>query len=126
MSTDNLGILAGIIITLGSLTMIFAIFYLYNREKMAMIERGMDPRIYRAQPAPYKYLKWALLLIGSGLGLFIAFMLDSTVLTGNSNMHRDTTPVYFALIAVFGGLGLFVSYLIEKREAPVHKIDKEE
>lgn len=119
MNTDNLGILAGIIITLGGFTMIFAIFYLYNREKMAMIERGMDPRSYRSQPSPYKYLKWALLLIGAGLGLFLAYLLDDTV------FHRDPTPVYFALIGIFGGAGLFLSYVIEKRELGSIKGDNE-
>lgn len=121
MNTENLGILAGIIITLGSFTMIFAIFYLYNREKMAMIERGMNPRNNQAQPSPYKYLKWALLLIGAGSGLFLAFIIDETFFK-----NRDGAPIYFALIGIFGGLGLFTSYLIEKRELSATKADNQE
>jgi hypothetical protein len=113
MDTGNLGIMAGIIISLGLFAMIFGIFYLYKREKMAMIERGMDPRSYKAQPAPYQNLKWGLLLIGAGLGLFFAYILDTTVFASN---HNDNEAIYFGLIAIFGGLGLVLSYRIEKKE----------
>ena len=113
MDTENLGVLAGIIISLGLFVMIFGIFYLNKREKMAMIERGMDPRSYKAQPAPYQNLKWGLLLIGAGLGLFLAYLLDRTVF---ADTQRENEAIYFGLIAVFGGVGLVLSYQIEKKE----------
>lgn len=113
MDTGNLGILAGITISLGFFAMIFGIVYLYKRERMAMIERNMDPRRYKPQSAPYHNLKWGLLLIGAGVGLFLAFMLDRTVF---SHSMDDNEAIYFALIAVFGGAGLFLSYRIEKAE----------
>src|ERR1700712_1588296 len=92
-----------ILVPLGMFAMIFGIVYLRNRERMAMIERGMDPRNYHAQPAPYKNLKWGLLLIGAGLGLFLAFVLDRSVF---NNIGEDNPAIYFALIAIFGGAGL--------------------
>ncbi|MGN6638739.1 MAG: DUF6249 domain-containing protein [Mucilaginibacter sp.] len=111
MDTGNLGIMAGIIISLGFFGMIFGIVYLYKRERMAMIERGMDPRRYKPQTAPYQNLKWGLLLIGAGVGLLLAYILDETVF-----VNTDNPALYFALIAIFGGLGLFGSYRIEKKE----------
>src|SRR6201992_2467334 len=117
MDTGNLGIFAGIIISLGLFIMIFGIFYLYKREKMAMIERGMDPRSNKPQSAPYQNLKWGLLLIGAGLGLFLAYVLDNTCFRHFADADGDSNPaVYFALIAIFGGLGLFVSFLVEKKQ----------
>ncbi|MDB5024247.1 MAG: hypothetical protein JWP78_2002 [Mucilaginibacter sp.] len=113
MDTGNLGIMAGIIISLGFFGMIFGIIYLYKRERMAMIERGMDPRRYKPQSAPYQNLKWGLLLIGAGAGLFLAYTLDRTIF---SRTQDDNAAIYFALIAIFGGLGLFASYRIEKKE----------
>jgi uncharacterized membrane protein len=113
MDTGNLGIMAGIIISLGFFAMIFGVFYLYKRERMAMIERGMDPRRYKPQSAPYQNLKWGLLLIGAGVGLFLAYTLDRTVF---SRTEDDNVAIYFALIAIFGGLGLLASYRIEKKE----------
>lgn len=109
--------MAGIVISLGLFAMIFGIVYLHKRERMAMIERSMDPRRYRPQAAPFQNLKWGLLLIGGGTGLLLAFLLDTLVFK-----YADDTPgLYFALIAIMGGLGLFLSYRIEKKE-----IDKKE
>jgi hypothetical protein len=107
------GMLTGIIISLGFFGMIFGIIYLNKREKMAMIERGMDPRRYKPQSAHFQNLKWGLLLIGAGLGLFFAYILDRTVF---SHSEDENVAIYFALIAIFGGLGLFMSYYMEKKE----------
>ena len=113
MDTGNLGILAGIVISLGFFIMIFGVIYLNKREKMAMIERGMNPQSYKPQPAPYQNHKWGLLLIGAGLGLFLAYLLDRTVFMSTEN---ENEAIYFGLIAIFGGLGLVLSYRIEKKE----------
>ncbi len=105
--------LIGILVPLGFFAMIFGIVYLSKREKLAMIERGMDPRRYKPQSAPFQNLKWGLLLIGAGLGLFLASVLDRTAFKESMD---DNEAIYASLVAVFGGLGLFISYLIEKKE----------
>ncbi len=120
MNTQNLGVMMIIIVSLGFFAMIFGIVYLYKRERMAMIERGMDPRKYKQKAIPYATLKWGLLLIGAGLGLFLANILDRTVF---SRTEDDNVAIYFGLIAVFGGLGLFTSFLVEKKE--VDKSDQQ-
>ncbi len=124
MNTDNLGILSGIVISLGLFAMVFGIVYLYKRERMAMIERGMDPRRYKPQSAPFQNLKWGLLMMGAGLGLFIAYLLDHTAF--NKAPDGDNAAIYFASIAVFGGLGLLASFLVEKKTQPKDTADKEE
>ena len=96
--------------------MIFGIYYLKTRQNLAMIEKGMNPKEFANRPAPYKNLKWALLLIGAGAGLFAAYLLDNYVLSADH--FRDNgrnAPIYFSLIAIGGGLGLFGSYRIEKK-----------
>ncbi len=105
--------LIGIMVPLGFFAMIFGIVYLQKREKMAMIERGMDPRRYKTQSAPYQTLKWGMLLIGAGLGLFLATVLDRTVFVASKGGNE---AIYFSLIAIFGGLGLFTSYRMEIKE----------
>lgn len=98
---------------------VFGIYYMRTRQNLSMIEKGMNPKQFVNRPAPYKNLKWALLLIGAGVGLFLAYLLDNYVLIeqnqyGNHNNGRDV-PIYFALIAIGGGLGLLGSYKMEKK-----------
>jgi len=118
MDSEQLGVLIPILVPIAMFAMVFGIVYLYKRERMAMIERGMDPRNYKPharQSAPYQTLKWGLLLIGAGLGLCLAYTLDRSI------FHDDDNPaMYFGLIAVFGGLGLFISFLMEKKDNDKH------
>jgi O-antigen/teichoic acid export membrane protein len=109
-----------IVMFAGGFAMVFGIVYLRTRQNLAMIEKGMNPKINENRPTPYRNLKWGLLLVGSGIGLFLAYLLDNFVLynIGHTN-HFDSdanVAVYFALIAIGGGLGLISSYRIEKKE----------
>jgi hypothetical protein len=100
----------------GGFAMIFGIAYLKTRENLAMVEKGMNPKEQVNRPAPYKNLKWGLLLLGAGIGLLIAYFLDNYVLLRRPH-HDDTIAfVYFALLAIGGGLGLISSYRVEKKE----------
>jgi hypothetical protein len=113
----ELGVLVAILVPLALFAMVFGIVYLSKRERMAMIERGMDPRRYKPQSAPFQNLKWGLLLIGAGFGLFLAYILDNTAFSRMGQMNDGgNTAIYFALIAIFGGVGLLLSYRIEKNE----------
>ena len=105
------GIFVAIVVPIAAMAMIFGIVYLFKKESLAMIEKGMNPRVHR--PAPYTSLKYGLLLTGSGIGLLLAYLVDvaSATIDGEEN-----ASIYFALIAVFGGIGLIVSYMIEKKE----------
>src|SRR6202790_1471496 len=118
----ELSVLIGILVPIALFAMVFGIVYLAKRERLAMIERGMDPRRYKPQSAPFQNLKWGLLLIGAGTGLFLAYLLDHTLFNnvGRGFDNDANVAIYFALIAIFGGLGLFLSYRIEKKE-----VDKE-
>jgi hypothetical protein len=114
-------ILIPILVPLGLFALIFGVIYMKSRENLAMVEKGMNPKEFANRPAPYRNLKWGMLLVGAGLGLFLAYILDNYMLTG-INAHdsfRDidrNVPIYFALIAIGGGLGLIGSYRIEKKE----------
>jgi len=114
-------LLIPILVPLGMFAMIFGIIYLRTRQNLAMIEKGMNPKEFANRPAPYLNLKWGLLLVGAGLGLFLAYVIDNTILykishTDNFGNNGDNAAIYFALIAIGGGLGLIQSYRIEKKE----------
>lgn len=113
------------VVCTGMFAMIFGIAYLRNRENMSMIEKGMNPRQIKATPRPFISLKYGLLLIGLGLGLLTAFLIDSNMshraVTPAGNVYdKDNPAIYFALIGIGGGIGLVISYAIEKK----HWLDK--
>lgn len=85
--------LVPIVIMTGMFAMIFGIVYIRSRENMAMIDRGLNPRNRDASPRPFANLKWGLLLIGSGLGLLLAYIIDNTMLDHN----RHNSGAHFAI-----------------------------
>ena len=110
------------IIMLSLIALIFGIFYIRNRENMALIERGINPRNSQkaSLPKPFTSLKYGLLFLGCGLGLLLAFFIDFNLnhtreIGGGKTYHEDFPQIYFGLIAVGGGLGLVISYFVERR-----------
>lgn len=111
------GILVPIALFLGGFAMVFGIRYLANKEKMAMIERGINPGIGKSAPKPYLSLKFGLLLVGLGIGLLVAFTVVRSMFGGEMT-HAEASQavaVYFGCLGVFGGLGLIISFLVEKK-----------
>ncbi len=110
-------ILVPITLFAGGFAMIFGIVYLKTKENLAMVEKGMNPKQQYNRPAPFKSLKLGLLLLGAGLGLLLAFIIDSSMTPrGAFPRHDDANAaIYFALIAMGGGLGLITSYAIERK-----------
>jgi hypothetical protein len=128
MGPDQLVFFWLILSSLSICALIFGIRYINNKENMAMIEKGLDPKLKQERrPAPFRNLKWGLLLVGSGLGLFLAYFLDNYVLYNMKNPHNEfndspNAPIYFALIAIGGGIGLILSYKIERKHLPDNQL----
>ena len=103
-----------ITIGLGAFFMIWGLRYLENKENMAMIERGMEPKKQRRQANPTQTLKNGLLFVGAGLGLLLAIIITNTF-----HIEDDSaTGIFFALIAIFGGLGMLGAYTYERKNPP--------
>jgi len=103
----------GMLIPISFFAMLFGIFYLMystrNRERLALIEKGVDASIFmkgKGESTPiWKVfiLNLAFLLIGSGLGIFIAL-----VITTYTELNEGA--VYPAVIITMAGIGLLVGY----------------
>ena len=89
---------------------VFVIVSARNRERMAMIEKGVSPKDFLVQKkvSIYSILKWALLLVGVGLGLFLGSLLDAYT-------EIPEEPAYFACALFFGGVGLAAAFMIQKK-----------
>jgi hypothetical protein len=105
-----------ILVPIAVFTMIFGIVYVgvtaRNRERMALIEKGADPKFFESQKTTSGkgILKWGLLLVGIGLGIFLAGICVSS--------GMDEGAAYPGLICLFGGAGLLIAYKIEQNSTP--------
>ncbi len=99
---------------------IFGVFYLHittrNRERMAMIEKGVDPALFSSARMPkavrggsissgVKFtLKTGMLFIGVGIGTVISVFFSGT-------LPHDIYPLLvFGIIFVCGGAGLVAGF----------------
>jgi len=87
---------------------IFVIVTARNRERLSMIEKGINPLEHKPKNNSGGLLKWALLVIGLGLGFFIG-----SLLAGYTSIQPEAA--YFSSVFFFGGLGLLGAYLIERK-----------
>jgi len=78
-------VIVATLVPLAFFALVFGIFYIRNRENMALIEKGINPRQPgAARPRPFVNLKYGLLFIGCGLGLLVAYIIDFKVLRPDS------------------------------------------
>lgn len=98
---------------------IYGIVYLLIRrkERMALLDRGLDPMSFEKKSDDFSSLKYGLLFTGIGLGLILANILVSTGV-----MEREAA--YFSLVSLFGGIALILDYILEIRISKKHKIDE--
>lgn len=106
MLTEILVPIAGFAAVFG---IVFVVISARNRERMAMIEKGVNPKDFLAsRPNIYGTIKWALLLVGVGLGLFFGSILDTYT-------QVPEPSGYFAGALFFGGIGLAIAFLITRK-----------
>ncbi len=104
------GMMIPIIISIGAFIMVVYIRKFENMEKMLIIEKGLDPTLFKsAKSWPTSgALRAGLLLIGAGLGLLVGHWLDRA-------FDMEETG-YFSMLFIFGGVGLLLAYLIEEKK----------
>lgn len=97
------------------MTICAAVIWIYlrryeNQERMAMIEKGVDPKSFRLNRLrdSSSALRASLLLIGAGLGLLLGYFLDRA-------FYMEEVA-YFSMLFICGGLGLGASYIIEEKK----------
>jgi len=86
---------------------VYLIYSTRHRERMTMIERGMDPDGARPAPDPNKSMRDGLLYFGIGLGLLAGWLMNRFVMGPGDG----SVLAYFIGPAIFGGLSLVLYYL---------------
>ncbi|MCY7328359.1 MAG: hypothetical protein LH618_07425, partial [Saprospiraceae bacterium] len=97
---------------------IWALRHLENKENMAMIERGMNPKDNNKKLNPSQTLKNGMMFVGAGIGLLCALFVSEGIFPNASEGVR--TGLFFAFIALFGGLVRLGSYFYERKNPPTY------
>jgi hypothetical protein len=97
---------------------LFGIFYLFissrHKERLALIEKGADASIFYSKDRKVTpmwkviIINLALLLMGIGIGIFIAAML-------HYNLGVDEDVAYPGTIFLMAGIGLFLGFYFTKK-----------
>jgi hypothetical protein len=89
--------------------MIFGIVYILVRkkERLSMIEKGVDASIFETGKKVSADLKWGMLFVGIGLGILLGKLFAEYTSLGEE-------AAMFSMICLFGGLSLMVYHFVER------------
>jgi hypothetical protein len=89
-------------------TILTIYFYLRarNKERMAMIEKGVELESKPKPSRPIRSLKMGMLSIGIALGIFLGHIVGSYT-------KIDEVVAFFVMILLFGGIALSLNYILE-------------
>ncbi|HET6559357.1 MAG TPA: DUF6249 domain-containing protein [Prolixibacteraceae bacterium] len=106
---NNLDELIPIVLFLSIFASLYVFLTTRNKERLALIEKGGDPSLFKHREATsgYSNFKYGLFLIGIALGIMAGYFLNDA--------GMDEGPAYFSMIFLFGGIGLVVSFLLQEK-----------
>lgn len=105
-------ILRDFLVSLVAFLSISGIIYVFLmtrfKERMSMIDKGVDASLLASKSGSSPTLKFGMLFVGISLGLLTGNLLDK-----NDILARGVA--YFSMMFLFGGISLILNYLIERR-----------
>ncbi|MFC2102353.1 DUF6249 domain-containing protein [Bacteroidota bacterium] len=107
-----------ILIPIAFFASIIVIIYLILRrkERISLIEKGQSATIFETRRNVPQALKWGMLLIGIGVGIFIGRILALYTAMGEEES-------FFSMVFLCGGISLvlfhFIARNMEKRDPPM-------
>ncbi len=113
--------LQDVLVPIAMFAMIFGCVYIgvtsRHRQRMAMIEKGMDLGQLSPKDETFKNLRNGLFMLGVGLGLFLGFLMDLNMPQNGLDGDMGDTPLpYFIMVLLCGGASLIAYHLIVRRK----------
>ena len=102
-----------VLITIVIFGALFGIAYVFlvtrHRERMAMLERGVDASVFAPPRQPYSLtLKFGMLFVGIALGILAGYGL-------HQSYGLAEEVAFGAMVFLLGGLSLIANFLIERK-----------
>ncbi len=82
-----------------------------NKEKMALLDKGLDPKEYMKDRYFLNAKKTGMVGLGIGIGFLSAVLVDEFVIP-----NIDNPGIYPAMVLIFGGLSLLLFHRIYKNQ----------
>ncbi len=82
-----------------------------HKERMALLEKGLDPKEYLNDRFLPNTLRLGMFTFGIGLGFIVALTLDEFIF-----VELDNPALYAGVLLLFGGLGLIAFYWFFKKK----------
>jgi hypothetical protein len=112
MDENIIGVFIPIIAILGGVGIAILSIYSKNKERLAMIEKGLNPYEGKLQKGATPPVVKALAYAGIGLGLLIGYFAKPYL--GQPDSEDTIIVIGFALL--FGGLGYFIGLTMVKND----------
>lgn len=112
-----------IVITGSFFLLIYGIIKLKSQEKerKMLIQAGFDPTqktSSNAQTSTLTLLKWGIIFVGVGLGLFGAEFVENV-------FQMDEETAFFSMVLIFGGVSFIISHVIVSKRIKKQENQKE-
>ncbi len=88
-----------------------------HRQRMAMIEKGMDPGMQREREVPLRSLRNGLVILAIGLGLFLGLLMERYSPIPNADGSNSGSPLpYFIMVTFCVGAALIMHHFIARKQ----------
>jgi polyferredoxin len=95
--------------------LVYMFFSSRHRERMALLDRGLDGRVFSPGPNRHSALKLGTVAFMTGIGVFAGYLL--------SLLGLPEPVAYFTAVLLFAGTGLVSYYFLAKE--PEEKYDEQ-
>lgn len=113
-----MGEVIGLVAVIGFFTSVIVIAYLFlnsrHKIRMALIQHGQDATIFREDKDIHSALKYGMVAVGVGAGLFLGGIFN--------RLGMEEGPAFFGPMLVLGGAGLILYYFMLKKKKGMDEI----
>jgi hypothetical protein len=105
-------------IALSAFGIAYTFFTYRNKERMALIESGIDIEYFRlkTQRQNIILLSFGLIFIGFSIGILSGFFFEKYLLENhNPKDYRNYPQAYISMVTLFMGLAMLISYFVNRR-----------